>query len=205
MCEDGKEFTFGKKRWALKWETLKAELEKCELLCLNCHDERHFNVINGELKRTTQAERISKEVLLKYKNKSSCEYCGYSKCASILHFHHTDEKSKSINSIVQKHYAAVKNLSEEDLNELDKCVVICPNCHNEVHSDKEFYESNKKEILEKSNTEIQIVEKITDEEIINFRNSGLTIAQISSLKNCAKSTVFQRMERLGLTNKSSSL
>ncbi len=37
-----KEFGIGGK-YCLSWDRLKVELDKCEILCANCHGERHWN------------------------------------------------------------------------------------------------------------------------------------------------------------------
>lgn len=60
-----------------------------------------------------------------------CVVCGYSKCVSALHFHHIDESTKD--------FTIGRNLrSWEKLKlELDKCELICANCHAEVHAQKD--------------------------------------------------------------------
>jgi hypothetical protein len=45
-----KEFTFGNKKW-LRWEKMLEELNKCILLCANCHGEIHEGVIDLESSR----------------------------------------------------------------------------------------------------------------------------------------------------------
>jgi DNA-binding CsgD family transcriptional regulator len=40
-----KEFAIGK-YFSRSWEKLKKELDKCDLLCANCHREKHFNEQN---------------------------------------------------------------------------------------------------------------------------------------------------------------
>jgi predicted nucleic acid-binding Zn ribbon protein len=56
-----------------------------------------------------------------------CQICGYDKSVRALQFHHyiTGEKDFSI-SRVSKSWQAIKN-------ELDKCILLCANCHAEVH------------------------------------------------------------------------
>jgi len=55
-----------------------------------------------------------------------CAICGYKKCLSALAFHHVGgskvDKVSSLQSI-----SAVRN-------EIDKCVLLCANCHAEVHA-----------------------------------------------------------------------
>lgn len=59
----------------------------------------------------------------------SCYLCNYSKCYEALEFHHknTDEKDFSISSHRGTNFEKLKQ-------ELDKCVMLCANCHREVHA-----------------------------------------------------------------------
>ena len=57
----------------------------------------------------------------------SCIVCGYDKCHKALHFHHKDAFEK-------KFAISDKSFSFEKLkSELDKCVLVCSNCHAEIH------------------------------------------------------------------------
>lgn len=59
-----------------------------------------------------------------------CERCGYCKCVSALDFHHKDPSKKGFQiSDVKK-----TNLNGIIKRELDKCVLLCANCHREEHS-----------------------------------------------------------------------
>jgi hypothetical protein len=61
---------------------------------------------------------------------ATCRLCGYNKCPSALHFHHIDSKTKSF-------ALSAVNLTKplpEVLDEMRKCVLLCGNCHSEVHA-----------------------------------------------------------------------
>lgn len=75
-----------------------------------------------------------KKQCFKYKNQFCCELCGYDKCITALDFHHTDPKQKDFN------ISFCKKLQLNDIikRELDKCQVICSNCHRELHSLQEW-------------------------------------------------------------------
>ena len=59
----------------------------------------------------------------------SCGICGYNKTIAVLHFHHLDPKTKLFGLGHAKPRAWSK-IVEEAL----KCVMLCSNCHGEVHA-----------------------------------------------------------------------
>ncbi len=57
-----------------------------------------------------------------------CYNCGYDKCVWALEFHHRDPTTK------EAHWTKMRLWSESRLfKELDKCDLLCANCHREVH------------------------------------------------------------------------
>ena len=64
-----------------------------------------------------------------------CNHCGYKKCLSALEFHHVNPSIKSfgINRKTGRSFATL-------LPELNKCILLCSNCHKEEH-EKLFLES----------------------------------------------------------------
>lgn len=57
-----------------------------------------------------------------------CSSCGYDKCYGALDAHHLDASSKHFN-ISGAHSRSWKRIEEE----LNKCVLICANCHRTKH------------------------------------------------------------------------
>ncbi len=110
-------------------------------ICSKCKEEKpfsefHFDKYNENYrsfckpcdhKRVTDYQRANKQICLDYKG-GKCQICGYDKYNGALEFHHTDPEQKDFN---------LSDFSVYNLNnikkELDKCVVLCANCHREVH------------------------------------------------------------------------
>jgi hypothetical protein len=59
---------------------------------------------------------------------AKCQKCGYNKCMGALDFHHINgKKDTEISSaIIQWKWERAKT-------ELDKCILLCANCHRETH------------------------------------------------------------------------
>ena len=60
---------------------------------------------------------------------SRCAICGYNKCIKALEFHHLKSEGKDF-GISAKGYTRSWN---DVRKELDKCILLCANCHREVH------------------------------------------------------------------------
>jgi len=70
--------------------------------------------------------RRTKIKLVEHKG-GECEKCGYSKCIDALEFHHNDPSEKDFT-------ISGKSWSFERLrNEVEKCIMVCSNCHKEIH------------------------------------------------------------------------
>lgn len=70
-----------------------------------------------------------KRMAVEYKG-GKCEICGYDKYVGALEFHHLNPEEKEF-GIGAKGYT---RSFEKVKNELDKCIMVCSNCHKEIHS-----------------------------------------------------------------------
>ena len=66
---------------------------------------------------------------LEYKG-GKCLICGYDRCTEALEFHHSDSAEKDF-GISHKGYTRSWTRVKQ---ELDKCMLLCANCHREVHA-----------------------------------------------------------------------
>lgn len=57
---------------------------------------------------------------------SGCDICGYKKCLDALEFHHVNDNKKSELSKINRLSTAKQ--------EIEKCILVCANCHREIHS-----------------------------------------------------------------------
>jgi len=75
-----------------------------------------------------QNDSRKEDIILKVVGSYSCNICGYSKCKQALEFHHVDPQIKEYK---------ISDLSthKEDIIvlELEKCILVCANCHREIH------------------------------------------------------------------------
>ena len=74
-------------------------------------------------------ERIKSSKKLKI---NGCAICGYNKCDTGLDFHHVNPQDKKFRLNISNMGRKNKALVEE----LNKCILLCANCHREIH-DKE--------------------------------------------------------------------
>ena len=88
---------------------------------MTAEEKAHFNAY------CVQRWRDRKLTAIEYKG-GKCESCGYDKCPDVLEFHHLDPSQKEASWNKMRLWG-----KEKLLTELDKCAILCANCHRETH------------------------------------------------------------------------
>lgn len=116
-------------------------IDSSKKICEKCGKE--FDIINNGYNRRycydcvpidsykdgASMRKMIKKWAIDYKG-NQCQCCGYNKCIEALDFHHVNPEEKDF------------NLSDRDIKldwnmikkEIDKCILICANCHREIHA-----------------------------------------------------------------------
>lgn len=91
--------------------------------CKSCHNKR-------------QKERLRKfkQQCVEYKG-GKCKICGYCRCLAALDFHHSDPSQKEF----QISHGRFCVFGEKVKLELDKCDLLCANCHRESHAEQDDF------------------------------------------------------------------
>jgi len=87
-------------------------------------DRARYNII-----AVTKRRRKLKHLAIQYKG-GKCMFCGYSRCSGALDFHHINESDKEFGLSVRgltRSWIKIKN-------EIEKCILVCANCHREIHA-----------------------------------------------------------------------
>lgn len=91
------------------------------------YDVKKYNKNITTAESVVNWRRRTKQQLVEYKG-GKCFICGYNKCNQALDFHH-------INPLEKEFTIGGKSWSFEKLKlEADKCLLVCRNCHTEIHT-----------------------------------------------------------------------
>jgi hypothetical protein len=91
------------------------------------YQERKQYLLKAVQRRREKVRLMSVE----YKG-GRCQVCGYDRCIEALEFHHLDPTQKDF-GISHKGYTRSWERVKE---EVDKCILLCANCHREFHAGK---------------------------------------------------------------------
>jgi len=83
----------------------------------SCKSSHYSTISRTELKKKA----------VEYKG-GRCERCGYNKCIRALEFHHVDPTLKDP-TVMRYHSTKWEKVKVE----IDKCILLCANCHREEH------------------------------------------------------------------------
>jgi len=102
------------------------EITKTKYCSLECKEITH---IKGNTYFSQTIRGVKRKIFFVRLLGGKCSKCGYHKNLSSLVFHHTDNKDFPLN---------IRHLSNNSFDklkkEVDKCVLLCSNCHNELHN-----------------------------------------------------------------------
>ena len=124
-----------------------------------------------------------KELAVEYKG-GKCEKCGYDKCIDALEFHHLEPSEKDF-SLSEKGYTRSR---EKVKKELDKCILVCANCHRELHYKEKkhigYINERKK------------VDKIDENLVLELTKQNLTQKEIAEKLNVSVSTIKRVLKKI---------
>lgn len=110
---------------------------KLHVYCKICHknyskqhySDNHKYYIDKAKKSKAAYMAAHSDFINKYKSLKGCKHCSEND-PCCLDFHHTDEESKEFNISRARANKSLTNI----MNEIDKCEVLCSNCHRKLHA-----------------------------------------------------------------------
>lgn len=116
-----------------------------------------------------------KEKAVIYKG-NACKNCGYNKSLRALDFHHRDPSQKDFAIGETRQGKKIVRSWDALIPELDKCDLLCKNCHAEVHENTDSYDIETKFKIHKKNINLinmHIIEgRYTPEQMMDKINQG---------------------------------
>jgi len=95
-------------------------------------DNRKYSDRSEYLKLAVAKRRkILRNKAVEYKG-GKCQKCGYDKCQQALEFHHLDQLKKDFGISA----GGFTRSWDKITTELDKCLIVCANCHREIHNEQ---------------------------------------------------------------------
>lgn len=142
---------------------------------------------------TLQKSRNLRKKEMVYVMGDKCQICGYNKCIKALEFHHINPSEKDFN------FDKAKSKSWEITNlELQKCILVCANCHREIHDNFITYPLQSSYNIERANEVRQRIHQLKTHQDTYCSNCGAIILSKATLcPKCFYETrrIVQRPER----------
>ncbi len=94
----------------------------CSLACKNKHHQSY---------PAQKSRGLARKLQLVEAAGGCCSICGYHRNLAALTFHHTDSSEKDFKLDMR---SLSNRTLKSVLSELDKCILVCHNCHAELHN-----------------------------------------------------------------------
>jgi hypothetical protein len=141
----GKIFTVASEIGKRPIEEIFSEVEKCDVLCANCHKATHFEEYQDRSSSSRELTFREKQIrdrqvatrlfMYEYLKKHSCVKCGKSDFRNLC-FHHRKPEEKLFNV----GESGPKYSREKLIVEMEKCDILCANCHRLLHWNEKHVE-----------------------------------------------------------------
>ncbi len=93
--------------------------QKYHPICRICNEEKR------------KEQTFLKQKLIFQMHGNTCKVCGYNKCKEALELHHVIPSTKEYTvSHLTRNFSSIDKLKVE----LEKCIMLCSNCHRELHA-----------------------------------------------------------------------
>ena len=110
-------------------ERARREAAKCVLVCAACHRMRHLETrSSGTHPVTVFRQNLKRRAVTAMGG--ACVGCALREPVDALEFHHLDPKTKEFGISTE----GIPRRWDKIETELAKCVLLCANCHREVHA-----------------------------------------------------------------------
>jgi hypothetical protein len=126
-CKEPKD----EEEFSWRWKALGIRDDYCKE-CRKTYNDQYFSGPAKEKhlkqvrERKQAAREFAREYVLNYLASHPCQSCGESDIR-VLEFHHVGDKEATVSKMVGEGYAV-----ERIQAELDKCQVLCANCHRKL-------------------------------------------------------------------------
>lgn len=100
-----------------------------------CKAAKHRHYLANKdkyIQRQRDSRHLKRQWLEEYKKSLACETCGENHPA-VLDFHHNDNTAKDRGVADAIRFWSLKHVMEE----IQKCQVLCSNCHRKLHWDQD--------------------------------------------------------------------
>lgn len=114
----------------------KTKKDGCYSYCKMCRQNKNkqYNIDVERRRKIGRKYWLAQRKLVDGLKINGCAICGYDKCAAALNFHHVNPKDK-------KFLVSPITISRKDIfEELQKCILLCSNCHREIHQKEGTYD-----------------------------------------------------------------
>jgi hypothetical protein len=141
--------------------------------------------------RVSERRRKLKILAINYKG-GKCIRCGYDKCPRSLDFHHLDPGEKDFSISQNGDTISFDRIKAE----IDKCILVCKNCHGEIHHEQDVINiEQKRKIFGAKKKERLSDGWPNDNDFLNM-SKEFTISEISEKINKSKSVIYNRLAKL---------